>query len=314
MQTSAIAIDHLVKRYGSLTAVDGLSLDVQPGEFFGLLGPNGAGKTTTISAIVGLLRFDAGSIRVHGLDVQRDYRQARQLVGLSAQEYNFDRYLSIEDVLVYQAGYFGIPASVAKPRAHALLKQFELYEKRHVDYLKLSGGMKRRLTIARALIHEPRVLILDEPTAGTDVVLRLELWQQLRELNKQGLTIVLTTHYLEEAEELCKRIAIMRAGRIVALDETKRLIGTAAGQTLTVDLSAPLDRLPASWQAHGGHLEWTDETLRLGGVQPTEVGPLLAALGDAVAGLKLEQRNLQDLFLELTGQPLPSDSEAEAVR
>jgi ABC-2 type transport system ATP-binding protein len=313
MQTSAIAIDNLVKRYDSLTAVDGLSLTVRQGEFFGLLGPNGAGKTTTISAIVGLVRYDAGSIRVHGLDVQRDYREARRLVGLSAQEYNFDRYLTIEEVLIYQAGYFGIPASIAKPRAHALLKQFELFGKRHDHYLKLSGGMKRRLTIARALIHEPRVLILDEPTAGTDVALRLELWQQLRELNRQGLTIVLTTHYLEEAEELCKRIAIMRAGRIVALDETQRLIGATSGQTLTVQLASPLAELPGIWRAHAGQIEQTDETLRLHGVEPAQIGPLLSALGEAVAGVHLDQRNLQDLFLELTGQSLPAETETETA-
>jgi ABC-2 type transport system ATP-binding protein len=310
MQTPAIAIDNLVKNYGTLRAVDGLSLTVGQGEFFGLLGPNGAGKTTTISAIVGLVRIDGGAIRVMGHDVGRDYRQARRLVGLSAQEYNFDRYLTIEDVLIYQAGYFGIPAREARPRAQALLKQFELYDKRHVDYLKLSGGMKRRLTIARALIHEPRVLILDEPTAGTDVALRLELWQQLRELNRQGLTIVLTTHYLEEAEELCKRIAIMRAGRIVALDETKRLVGAATGQTLTVQLAAPLPTLPGIWQARRDQLEQTPDTLRLHGVEPVEVGPLLTALGGAVAGLSLDQRNLQDLFLELTGQPMPAETEA----
>jgi ABC-2 type transport system ATP-binding protein len=309
MSTSAIAIDHLVKRYGPLTAVDGLSLTVEPGEFFGLLGPNGAGKTTTISAICGLVRPDAGAIRIMGLDVAADYRDARRLVGLSAQEYNFDRYLTIEDVLIYQAGYFGIPASIARPRAHALLKQFELFGKRNVDYLKLSGGMKRRLTIARALIHEPRVLILDEPTAGTDVALRLELWQQLRDLNRAGLTIVLTTHYLEEAEELCKRIAIMREGRIVALDETRALIGASTGQTLTVELVSPLDHLPPMWAERQAQLEQSDETLRLFGVQPAEVGPLLTALGDAVAGIQLDQRNLQDLFLELTGQPLPAEPE-----
>jgi ABC-2 type transport system ATP-binding protein len=312
MQTPAIAIDNLVKHYGSLKAVDGLSLTVKQGEFFGLLGPNGAGKTTTISAIVGLVRYDGGAIRVMGHDVVGDYRQARQLVGLSAQEYNFDRYLTIEEVLIYQAGYFGIPAAVARPRAHALLKQFSLFDKRDVDYMKLSGGMKRRLTIARALIHEPKVLILDEPTAGTDVALRLELWEQLRELNRQGLTIVLTTHYLEEAEELCKRIAIMRAGRIVALDETQRLVGAANGQTLTVELAAPLTTLPEIWRARQDQVEQTDERLCLHGVQPAEVGALLTALGPAVAGLSLQQRNLQDLFLELTGQPLPAETEVEA--
>lgn len=312
MQSPAINIEHLTKTYGSLKAVDDLSLTVHPGEFFGLLGPNGAGKTTTISAIVGLVRIDGGRISVLGHDVQSDYRAARRVVGLSAQEYNFDRYLSIEDVLIYQAGYFGIPAAIARPRAHDLLRQFGLYEKRTVDYLKLSGGMKRRLTIARALIHEPQVLILDEPTAGTDVALRLELWAQLRELNKQGLTIVLTTHYLEEAEELCKRIAIMRAGKIVALDETKQLIGGATGQTLTVQLRSPLPLLPPLWQARQAHVKWADDTVSVTGIQPAEVGPLLAELGDLVAGVTVAQRNLQDLFLELTGEGLPEEVEVNA--
>lgn len=303
MQPSAIAIDHLVKDYGSFRAVDGLSLDVRPGEFFGLLGPNGAGKTTTISAIVGLLRFQSGSIRIHGHDVVRDYRQARRLVGLAPQEFNFDRYLSIEDVLLYQAGYFGIPTKVAKPRAAALLKQFELWEKRSVDYLKLSGGMKRRLTIARALIHDPQVLILDEPTAGTDVALRLELWQLLQDLNRQGLTIVLTTHYLEEAEYLCKRIGIMRQGQLVALDETRNLVAAGHDQTLVVSLTAPIPVLPPIWRARQDQLDQDGDTLRLRGVSPAEMGALLESLGDAVTGVAVEKRNLQDLFLELTAKP-----------
>lgn len=238
--TAAIQIDALVKCYGDLRAVDGLSLTIRAGEFFGLLGPNGAGKTTTISAIVGLSTFQGGSIRVFGHDVVRDYRAARALIGLSPQEYNFDRYLSLMDVLVYTAGYFGIPAKVATPRATELLKRFDLYTKRQQSFMKLSGGMKRRLSLARALMYQPRVLILDEPTAGVDVELRIELWQLLRDLNHEGMTIVLTTHYMEEAQALCKRIGIIDHGRLVALDTPEGLLaehGNSAGKLEDVFLS-----------------------------------------------------------------------------
>lgn len=224
----AIEIDHLVKRYGKFTAVDGISLRVADGEFFGFLGPNGAGKTTTINAIVGLARRSAGRIRVFGYDNQHEWRQARRLIGLSPQEYNFDRYLSIRDVLVFAAGYYGLRGTAVTERADALLERFGLASHAHLEYTKISGGQKRRLSLARALIHQPRLLILDEPTAGVDVELRLELWQWLRTLNAEGLTIFLTTHYLEEAEELCKRIAIVRAGRIVTEKPTEALIADGA--------------------------------------------------------------------------------------
>lgn len=220
---SAVSIRHLVKRYKSVTAVDDLSFDVAPGEFFGFLGPNGAGKTTTINAIVGLATFQAGEIRVFGHDVVRDYRRARLCVGLSPQEFNFDRYLSIEEILIYQAGYYGMPPSAARPRARELLAQFSLLDKRRNTYLELSGGMKRRLSLARALVHRPRLLILDEPTAGMDVELRLELWDFLRDLNAAGMTIFMTSHYLEEVERLCNRIGIINHGRLVALEDKQTL-------------------------------------------------------------------------------------------
>jgi len=218
----------LVKRYGDFTAVDGISLRVEPGEFFGFLGPNGAGKTTTINAIVGLAHKTAGTISILGYDNDRQWREARRLIGLSPQEYNFDRYLSIRDVLIYAAGYFGLRGPEIAERADSLLDRFGLTAKANVEYTKLSGGQKRRLTLARALIHEPKVLILDEPTAGVDVELRLELWEWLRALNAEGLTVFLTTHYLEEAEALCKRIAIIRAGRIIAEQPTHELIANGA--------------------------------------------------------------------------------------
>jgi ABC-2 type transport system ATP-binding protein len=203
-------------------------LRVEAGEFFGFLGPNGAGKTTTINAIVGLAHKTSGTIAVFGYDNSTQWREARRLVGVSPQEFNFDRYLSIRDVLIYAAGYFGLRGKAVEQRADMLLERFGLTSKASVEYTKLSGGQKRRLTLARALIHEPKLLILDEPTAGVDVELRLELWDWLRELNADGLTVFLTTHYLEEAEELCKRIAIIRAGRIVAEKPTHELIADGA--------------------------------------------------------------------------------------
>jgi ABC-2 type transport system ATP-binding protein len=205
---------------------------VEAGDFFGFLGPNGAGKTTTISAIVGLVRKSAGAISIFGRDIDTAWREARRLVGIAPQEYNFDRYLSIRDVLIFQAGYFGIPKREVEDRADELLAQFSLTSKAGVEYTKLSGGQKRRLTLARAMIHRPRLLILDEPTAGVDVELRIELWELLRTLNAGGMTIFLTTHYLEEAEALCKNIAIIRAGKIVTQQSTADLLASREGSSL----------------------------------------------------------------------------------
>ena len=233
----ALEIDCLVKRYGDFTAVDGISFAVGEGEFFGLLGPNGAGKTTTISAIVGLARITSGSIRLFGHDVEHDWRAARRLVGLAPQEYNFDRYLNIRDILIYQAGYYGLRGPAVRQRADDLLERFELGSKAKQPFTRLSGGMKRRLTIARAMMHEPRLLILDEPTAGVDVELRLELWAFLRELNGDGTSIILTTHYLEEAEELCSRIGIIETGKIVALETTEQLVGDRSLQDVFLELT-----------------------------------------------------------------------------
>ncbi len=197
---------------------------MEAGDFFGFLGPNGAGKTTSINAIVGLARTTAGTIKVFGYDNLKQWRDARRLIGLAPQEYNFDRYLSIRDILIYQAGYFGLRPREVSDRADMLLEQFGLASKAKQDYMKLSGGMKRRLTLARAMIHSPKLLILDEPTAGVDVELRLELWDLLRKLNGEGMTIFLTTHYLEEAEALCRNIGIIRAGKLVALEPTRDLL------------------------------------------------------------------------------------------
>ena len=223
--------------------MDGVSLQVKAGDFFGFLGPNGAGKTTTINAIVGLARLNGGSIRVFGYDNLTQWRDARRFIGLAPQEYNFDRYLSIRDILIYQAGYFGIRARDVSERADMLLERFGLTSKSKLDYLKLSGGQKRRLTLARALINSPQLLILDEPTAGVDVELRLELWELLQQLNREGMTIFLTTHYLEEAERLCRDVGIIRAGKLVAHEPMQGLL-TRKGMGLQ-EVFLELTRSPA---------------------------------------------------------------------
>lgn len=219
----AISIKNLTKRYGNLIAVDNLNLEIQKGEFFGFLGPNGAGKTTTINSIVGLVNFQHGSIGVFGHDNIKNFREARKLIGLSAQEVNFDRFLNITDILIYQAGYYGIRKKEIEQRVDELLRRFGIYEKRKLIFAKLSGGMKKRLMLVKALIHNPQILILDEPTAGMDVELRLDLWEFLKRENKRGVTIFLTTHYLEEAEQLCDRIGIIHKGKLIALGKKSEI-------------------------------------------------------------------------------------------
>ena len=225
MTTPAIAIENLTKYYGSFRALDNLSLEVDPGDFVAFLGPNGAGKTTTIHAITGLCNFNSGSVRVFGHDVVKEYRLTRPRLGLCPQEVNLDPFLTIEQVLVYQAGYFGMAKSDAMKKADDLLRHFRLHEKRKQDFRKLSGGMKRRLLLCRALVHDPDVLILDEPTAGADLELRHHIWEYLQELNRLGKTIFLTTHYMEEAERLAKTVIIVDKGRIIHRGDKKSLMG-----------------------------------------------------------------------------------------
>jgi ABC-2 type transport system ATP-binding protein len=222
--TPAVEIRDLVKRYGRVEAVRGISLTVKSGAFFGFLGPNGAGKSTTIHVLTGLANRTSGEVRVFGKDVYRDYLACRRRIGLGPQEFNFDRFFTIRRILEFQAGYFGMPPKQARIRAKEVLERFDLWDKRDEKAPKLSGGQKRRLLVAKALVHDPDLLILDEPTAGVDVELRLELWQYLRDLNAAGKTIFLTTHYLEEAEKLCKEIAIIHQGRIVEEGPTQELL------------------------------------------------------------------------------------------
>jgi ABC-2 type transport system ATP-binding protein len=214
---SALKIEALTKTYSTgLVALDGVSLEVEAGRFFGLLGPNGAGKTTLINSVVGLARPDSGSVEVFGLDAREQFRQARRIIGVSPQEVNLDKFLTVEETMLFHAGYYGVPRPRARERADELLERFALEQKRKQRVNTLSGGMKRRVLFARALMHDPKLLFLDEPTAGVDVELRYKLWGYIRELNRGGLTVLLTTHYLEEAEALCEEIALINDGTIAA--------------------------------------------------------------------------------------------------
>ena len=298
----ALRIDRLRKTYGDFTAVDGISLEVARGDFFGFLGPNGAGKTTSINAIVGLATITSGTIEIFGYDIVREWRAARALIGLAPQEYNFDRYLSIRDVLIYQAGYYGLRGPAVRKRADDLLERFALTSKANETFVRLSGGMKRRLTLARALIHEPQLLILDEPTAGVDVELRIELWDFLRDLNAAGTTIILTTHYLEEAEALCKNIAIVEGGKLVAMESTAKLLARRGTTTLSVTVDRPLASVPAALIALGAIYDAPTRTLRLSNVPPDAIAATLGELGAAgyaIENVDFARSSLQDVFLDL---------------
>ncbi|MEZ5611629.1 MAG: ABC transporter ATP-binding protein [Rhodocyclaceae bacterium] len=255
MSDAAIRIAGVRKRYGALKALDGVDLEVRQGEFFGLLGPNGAGKTTLISALAGLTRVDEGSLAVMGHDVVADYRQARRKLGVVPQELVFDPFFTVREALRLQSGYFGIRRNDAW--IDEILASLDLTHKANANMRMLSGGMKRRVLVAQALVHRPPVIVLDEPTAGVDVELRQGLWQFIRRLNADGHTIVLTTHYLEEAQTLCNRIAMLKAGRVVALDTTDNLLKRFTSHTLRVRLGAPigLDFLPGARDAGHGWVE-----------------------------------------------------------
>jgi len=212
----ALSISHLKKSYKGRVAVDDISFTIEPGEFFGFLGPNGAGKTTTIHCITGIAGLTEGNIQLFGIDVVKDYREARKKVGLSPQEFNVDIFSKLWKILDYVGGYYGMRKEERISRIEELLKQFELEVHKDKPFMELSGGLKRRVMLARAMVHNPDLLILDEPTAGVDVNLRLMLWRDLERLNKEGKTIFLTSHYLEEVEKLCSRIAIINNGKIIA--------------------------------------------------------------------------------------------------
>ena len=290
----AVSVQQVVKSFGALRALDGVTLEIGEGEFFGLLGPNGAGKTTLISCLAGLVRPDAGRLAVMGRDVRGDYREARKRLGVVPQELVFDPFFTVRETLRIQSGYFGIRNNDAW--IDEILENLDLTAKAEVNMRRLSGGMKRRVLVAQALVHRPQVIVLDEPTAGVDVELRQGLWQFVQRLNREGHTIILTTHYLEEAETLCGRIAMLKQGRVVALDTTDNLLARFAGHTLSVRL-AKAATLPEALRARATPADgyWT---FRLAGFD--EVERLLAEIRCAGAGiddLRLTQADLEDVFV-----------------
>jgi ABC-2 type transport system ATP-binding protein len=297
--TAAIEVTDVVKRYagkrGGVTALDGVSLRIEPGEFFGLLGPNGAGKTTLISIIAGLARATHGRARVMGHDVVDDYRAARRALGVVPQELVFDPFFTVRETLRNQSGYFGIRHN--DDWIEEVMANLDLTAKADANMRALSGGMKRRVLVAQALVHRPPVIVLDEPTAGVDVELRQGLWAFVRRLNAEGHTIVLTTHYLEEAQELCGRIGMLKGGRLVALDRTRALIERLAGVQMTLRLRGAL---PASLRAQVIDEKPGRVTLRL--AQPGEVESVLAACrqgGVGVEEIEVGHADLEDVFLQL---------------
>ncbi|WP_226482431.1 ABC transporter ATP-binding protein [Natrinema amylolyticum] len=298
----AIETVDLVKEYGDLRALQELSLTVEEGEFFGLLGPNGAGKTTFINTLVGLVRKSGGEARVFGHDVEDNYRQARDAIGLAPQEFNVDRFFPIKEVLTHKAGYHGIPEDEAAERADEVLKRVGIYDKRDERFDWLSGGMKRRLLLARALVTQPDLLILDEPTAGVDVQLRHDLWELVTELNEEGTTILLTTHYIEEAERLCDRVAIMNEGRKVTVatpDELKQR-GT---DTIAVRLeSAPTSAPALGPYAHETTVSGDRIEVRVddGGSTAPQLLNDLEARGHEIADLEITRTSLEEIFVDLT--------------
>jgi len=244
--SSALSIRQLTKTYGNgFQALKGIDLDVAEGDFFALLGPNGAGKSTTIGILSTLVNKTSGTVNVFGHDLDREPSALKRCLGVVPQEFNFNQFEKVFDIVVTQAGYYGIPPKLAKERAEQYLTQLGLWDKRDVQSRSLSGGMKRRLMIARALIHEPRLLILDEPTAGVDIELRRSMWSFLTELNQKGITIILTTHYLEEAEQLCRNIGIIDHGTIVENTSMRQLLGKLHVETFVLDLKQDLPAAPA---------------------------------------------------------------------
>ena len=292
--TPAVEIVNVARRFGTIQALAGVDLAVEAGEFFGLLGPNGAGKTTLISILAGLTRADAGAARVLGHDVVEDYRNARRLLGVVPQELVFDPFFSVRETLEIQSGYFGIRDN--DDWIDEILHHLDLMARANANMRALSGGMKRRVLIGQALVHKPPVIVLDEPTAGVDVELRQSLWAFIRKLNRDGHTIILTTHYLEEAEALCGRIAMLKSGKVVALDTKRNLLSSFAG--LTVRLTA--DMLPEAWQSRV--VREQDGTYLLSLASYAELEKLLAALREAgavIAELSLQEADLEQVFLRI---------------
>ena len=312
----AVSFQHVSKTYtssrGDVRALQDVSFDIESGEFFGLLGPNGAGKTTLISILAGLSRASAGSVTVHGHDVVTGYAAARKSLGIVPQELVFDPFFSVRETLRIQSGYFGVKNNDAW--IDELLENLGLADKANANMRQLSGGMKRRVLVAQALVHRPPVIVLDEPTAGVDVELRQTLWQFIARLNRQGHTVLLTTHYLEEAEALCGRIAMLKQGSVVALDRTSNLLAGTASTMLRFKTD---DALPATVAAQA---RVTGRIVQVTAHDATEVESLLATLrgaGVRIEDLEIGRADLEDVFLEIMqshSSPVPLDAVVAAAR
>ena len=299
-------------RKGPQKALDGVSLAIPRGAIFGLLGPNGAGKSTLINILAGLVRLTSGEARVWGFDIDRDMRAARRCIGVVPQELNFDPFFTPHETLDLQAGLYGIPAS--ERRTDEILAAVNLADQADAYSRTLSGGMRRRLLVAKALVHSPRVLVLDEPTAGVDVDLRQQLWAYVQELNQKGTTILLTTHYLEEAESLCDSIAIINHGRLIACDSTAAMLSRLDVKQITVTVAVPLDGLPAGLGRFevevrdNHHLDFRYPPSRI------DSGEIIAAVLEAglvITDLATREVDLKDIFLRLTGRDGAKTLESE---
>lgn len=299
---NALEIKDLRKVYDGKPAVKGLSFAIEQGEIFGLLGPNGAGKSTTINMIAGVTRIGSGSIRAFGYDNQKDYRHTRRQIGVVHQEVVIDNFFTVDGALKLHAGYYGVKDDPAW--RELLIDRLALGPHLNKTMIKLSGGMKRRFMIAKALIHRPKLLILDEPTAGVDVELRHTLWGFVRDINKQGTTILLTTHYLEEAEQMCDRIAIMNHGELIALDRTHELVKQMSNRQLKLWLEAPLQEMPSGLASYNPKLKEDGQLLELNLPTGESAGVLLGKLYDLglkIRDLETDQSGLEEVFIQLTG-------------
>ncbi|ELV8716679.1 ABC transporter ATP-binding protein [Vibrio vulnificus] len=297
----ALQIEQLRKTYaGGFEALKGISLGVQEGDFYALLGPNGAGKSTTIGVISSLVNKTSGNVKVFGYDIDRDLELAKQHLGLVPQEFNFNQFETVEQIVLQQAGYYGVPRELAKQRAEKYLTKLDLWEKRKERARNLSGGMKRRLMIARALMHEPKLLILDEPTAGVDIELRRSMWEFLKEINqKQGITIILTTHYLEEAEMLCRNIGIINRGELIENTTMKSLLAKLDVETFILDL-APNSPMPCLEGVVSSSVENDSLEIEVEKTQPlNHVFSQLSKQGVMVMSMRNKANRLEELFVNI---------------
>jgi ABC-2 type transport system ATP-binding protein len=295
----AIEVKQMHKRFGGVQALAGVDLEIETGEFFALLGPNGAGKTTLINIIAGLMRASSGSAQVMGHDVVTDYREARRMLGVVPQELVFDPFFTVRETLIIQSGYYGLKNNDAW--IDEIIHHLDLSGKANANMRTLSGGMKRRVLVAQALVHKPPVIVLDEPTAGVDVELRQGLWRFIKQLNHNGHTIVLTTHYLDEAEALCNRVAMLKQGNVVALDSVKNFVRTIPGCTLRLRLSP--ETLPPALQGLIASHEDGYYVLELGEyAQLEEVIAALRTAGSKVLEMQIMQPDLEEVFVKIMGE------------